>query len=153
MLTDEMINLIGKAALSFVATVNDDGTPNVAPIASLTVHDGALMFANMAAVTTVANLRRNPAVTIAVVDVFRRRGFRFRGYAVIRPRGTPDYDSIAEWVWSVNGRGFPISEVVRIEIDSAAPILSPAYLFGKDVTEATVETAFHRRYGVKRLET
>lgn len=152
MITDEMVHLIKRAGLSFVATVNADGTPNVAPIASLTVHGGALMFANMAAATTIANLRRDPAVAIAVVDIFWRRGFRFKGTACIRPRGTADYDAIAEWVWAANGRDYPIEEVVKIEVEWARPVLSPAYVFGGGVTQDQLETAFYNRYGVKPVE-
>ena len=97
-LTDEMVETIERAALSFVATVDAGGAPNIAPIASLMAHDGALAFANMLAKATVANLRRNPSIAIAVVDVFRRRGFRFIGCASILPPGTADYDAVAERV-------------------------------------------------------
>lgn len=152
-ISGEMIEAIDRAALSFVATVNGDGSANLAPIASLCVHDGALMFANMAAATTVANLRRDPRITAVVVDIFRRRGFRFTGMATVWAPGTAAYDIGAERVWATNGRIYPVHEVVTVAVDRAAPILSPAYRFGEDPSEERIEAAFLRRYGVQRSRT
>ncbi|MFL6703837.1 MAG: pyridoxamine 5'-phosphate oxidase family protein, partial [Paraburkholderia graminis] len=44
--------IIKRAILSFVATVNDDGTPNLSPKASLTVRNGVLYFADIASPAT-----------------------------------------------------------------------------------------------------
>ena len=66
--------IIKQAILSFVATVNEDGTPNLSPKASLTVRNGVLYFADIASPGTIRNLRRNPAVEINVIDIFQRRG-------------------------------------------------------------------------------
>ena len=54
--------IIKQAMLSFVATVNEDGTPNLSPKASLTVRDGALYFADIASPRTIENLKRNPCL-------------------------------------------------------------------------------------------
>lgn len=150
-ITDDMKDIIGRAILSFVATVNDDGTPNLSPKASLKAHDDKLFFANMDSPNTVRNLRANPAIEINVVDVFSRRGYRFRGTAEILPPGTDDYRTIAEWVWEINGREYPVHHVVRIEVDEARPVLSPAYTFGK-AEEAELRTAYMPKYGVQPLD-
>lgn len=150
-ITDDMKDIIGRAILSFVATVNDDGTPNLSPKASLKAHDDKLYFANMDSPNTIRNLRTNPAIEINVVDVFSRRGYRFRGTAEILPPGTDDYRTIAEWVWEINGREYPVHHVVRIEVDEAKPVLSPAYTFGK-ADEAELRTAYMPKYGVRPLD-
>ena len=115
-ITDDMKDIIGRAILSFVATVNEDGTPNLSPKASLKAHNDMLFFANMASPNTVRNLRANPAIEINVVDIFSRRGYRFKGTAEVLPSGTDDYQTIAEWVWEINGREYPVHEVVRIQV-------------------------------------
>jgi predicted pyridoxine 5'-phosphate oxidase superfamily flavin-nucleotide-binding protein len=71
-ITVDMEAIIKQAILSFVATVNEDGTPSLSPKASLTVRDGALYFADIASPRTILNLKRNPAVEINVIDVFQR---------------------------------------------------------------------------------
>ncbi|MCY4547254.1 MAG: pyridoxamine 5'-phosphate oxidase family protein [Defluviicoccus sp.] len=150
-ITDDMKDIISRAILSFVATVNEDGTPNLSPKASLKAHGDKLFFANMASPNTIRNLRANPAIEINVVDVFSRRGYRFRGTAEILPPGTDDYRAIAEWVWEINGREYPVHQVVRIEVEDARPVLSPAYTFG-DADEAQLRTAYMPKYGVRPLD-
>jgi predicted pyridoxine 5'-phosphate oxidase superfamily flavin-nucleotide-binding protein len=71
-LTPDMHNVIQRSMLSFVATVNEDGTPNLSPKASLYASNDALFFADIASPQTIENLRRNPAISINVVDVFSR---------------------------------------------------------------------------------
>src|ERR1700755_1937426 len=75
--------IIKRAILSFVATVNEDGTPNLSPKASLTVVNGMLFFADIASPQTILNLTHNPSIEINVVDIFQRRGYRFKGSASI----------------------------------------------------------------------
>ena len=150
-ITDDMKDIIGRAILSFVATVNEDGTPNLSPKASLKAHNDKLFFANMASPNTVRNLRANPAIEINVVDIFSRRGYRFKGTAEILPPGTDDYQTIAEWVWEINGTEYPVHDVVRIQVDEAKPVLSPAYTFGNE-DEARLRTAYMPKYGVRPLD-
>ncbi len=128
-ITDDMDAIIKQAMLSFVATVNEDGTPSLSPKASLTVRDGTLYFADIASPRTIRNLKRNPAVEINVVDVFQRRGYRFTGRAVILAQGVDEFTIIADWVRTVNGSEYPVDHVVRIETTAISPLLSPAHVF------------------------
>lgn len=150
-ITDDMIDIIRRAALAFVATVNPDGTPNLSPKASLMARGDALLFADISSPRTLANLRRNPAIAVNVVDVFARRGYRFAGSAAILGPGHPDYDAVAEAVRRTNGAGYPVREAVRIDVADAQPLLSPAYELGAGVTEDGLRAAFLPRYGVRPL--
>src|SRR3954470_371707 len=127
----DMEAIVSRAILSFVATVNEDGTPNLSPKASLTVANGILYFADIASPQTILNLRRNPAIEINVVDIFQRRGYRFKGRALILQPGDDEYLMIADWVWATNGREYPVNHVVKIETTSIAPLLSPAHVFAQ----------------------
>lgn len=150
-LTPDIADTIRRAARSFVASVNEDGSANIAPNASLGVHDGGLMFANMASSPTIANLRRDPRVTVVVVDFFRRRGFRLVGTAAVWEPGPAVYEIGVERVWKAHGEAFPVHEVATLAI--AAPLLSPAYRFGDQPSEETIEAALLRRYGgARRIE-
>ncbi|MBI3435839.1 MAG: pyridoxamine 5'-phosphate oxidase family protein [Proteobacteria bacterium] len=150
-LTDDMIAVIRRAILCFAATINADGTPNLSPKASLTARGDMLFFANISSPRTVANLRRNPAIAINVVDIFSRRGYRFNGKASVVGPGSPDYDAIAQWVWGINGRDYPVHDVVRVAVAEALSLHSPAYEFGVGVTEAGLREAFLAKYGVQPL--
>jgi hypothetical protein len=148
----EVEAVIKRAMLSFVATVNADGTPNVSPKASLTLSNDALYFADIASPRTILNLRRNPAIEINVVDIFERRGYRFKGRAVLLPPRDDEYLMIADWVRATNGTEYPVDHVVKIEITSITPLLSPAHVFadppqGQDV----IRNTFYQRYGVKPI--
>jgi len=49
LLTKQVISCIENAQLCYVATVNEDGTPNLSPIGSLSVFDDYhLVFLNIA---------------------------------------------------------------------------------------------------------
>ncbi|HEX4183611.1 MAG TPA: pyridoxamine 5'-phosphate oxidase family protein [Caulobacteraceae bacterium] len=128
-ITADVKAVIKRAILSFVATINEDGTPNLSPKASLTVVNGALYFADIASPQTLANLDRNPAVSINVVDVFERRGYRFEGRGLILSPDGDEFSAIANWVRATNGPEYPIDHVVKIETTSITPLLSPAHVF------------------------
>ncbi|MET4489798.1 pyridoxamine 5'-phosphate oxidase family protein [Bradyrhizobium sp. LA7.1] len=153
-ITADMESIIKQAILSFVATVNEDGTPNLSPKASLTVTDGVPYFADIASSRTILNLKRNPAVEINVVDIFQRRGYRFKGRALILP---PDHDKslmIANSVRAMNGPEYPVDHVVKIETSSITPLLSPAHVFAHPPrTQDEIRNTYYQKYGVKPLGT
>ncbi|MGY6152932.1 pyridoxamine 5'-phosphate oxidase family protein [Paraburkholderia graminis] len=144
--------IIKRAILSFVATVNDDGTPNLSPKASLTVRNGVLYFADIASPATIRNLKRKPAVEINVIDIFERRGYRFKGHASILPPDDDEYSMIADWVRATNGPEYPVDHVVRIETLSISPLLSPAHVFAEPArSQDEIRNAYYQKYGVKRI--
>lgn len=56
-ITADMEAVVKQAILSFVATVNEDGTPNLSK-ASLAAMNGVLYFADIASPRTILNLKR-----------------------------------------------------------------------------------------------
>src|SRR5437763_7569570 len=65
-----------------------DGTPNLSPKGTTTVwDDDHLVFAHICSPNTVANLLHNPATEINVVDVVRRKGYRFKGTGAVLTEG------------------------------------------------------------------
>ncbi|MGO6724624.1 pyridoxamine 5'-phosphate oxidase family protein [Rhizobium ruizarguesonis] len=149
-ITADMEAIIKQAILSFVATVNEDGTPNLSPKASLTIRNGVLYFADIASPKTIRNLRRNPAVEINVVDIFQRRGYRFTGHALVLLPNDAEYLMIAEWVRSANGAEYPVDHVVKIETTSITPLLSPAHVFAQPPRDQDeIRNTYYQKYAVK----
>lgn len=93
-LTAEMRDVIHRAILLFIATVNEDGTPNLSPKASLTARGDSLFFADIASCRTIENLQRNPAISINVVDIFARRAYRFNGTARLLQKADPNRQEV-----------------------------------------------------------
>ena len=153
LITDDMRRVIESTRLAFVATVNEDGTPNLSPKSSLAVVDeNRIAFADIASPNTVRNLKANPAIEINAIDIFMRRGYRFRGTATLEPPGSAVFDRIAEPFWAENGRSFPIHGVVNIAVEKALPVLSPAYTFIEGVTEDALREAYYAKYGVQSID-
>jgi hypothetical protein len=149
-ITDDMRLIVRATRLCFAATVDEDGSPNLSPKSSLMVYDDShLVFANIASPNTVRNLRRNPAIEINAIDIFMRRGYRFKGTAELMLPGSPEYDFVADPFWAENGKQFPVHEVVKIALERAAPVLSPAYTVIDGLTEEDMREAWFAKYGVQ----
>jgi hypothetical protein len=148
--TSDMETIVRQAILSFVATVNEDGSPNLSPKASLIIRDDDLYFADIASPKTILNLKRNSAIEINVVDIFQRRGYRFTGRAVILPPGDDEYLAIADWVRTTNGPEYPVDHVVKVDVRSITPLLSPAHVFADPPrSQDEISSTYHQKYGVR----
>jgi uncharacterized protein len=113
-LTAEMKRVVSEQRLAYVATVCPDGTPNVSPKGTIAVwDDDHLVFADIRSPGTIANLKKNPAVELNVVDPFVRKGYRFKGTGrAIVCRSSPLHTTTAPPMSSPSGNiGFPILQV------------------------------------------
>jgi predicted pyridoxine 5'-phosphate oxidase superfamily flavin-nucleotide-binding protein len=145
-LTDDMREIVGATRLCFVATVCADGSPNLSPKGSLRVFDEEhLIFMDIASPGTIENLRHDPRLEINAIDVFRRRGYRFKGTAELLPPGHPAYESLRAWLIELNGPGYPANQAVLVHVEHALPVLSPAYTFGH-ADEAELSRAWRAIY-------
>ena len=87
-LTTEIKEFVKREKLGFVATVCPDGTPNLSPKGTTTVWDDEhLVFADIHSPGTINNLLTNPSVEINVVDIFIRKGYRFKGIGKVFSEG------------------------------------------------------------------
>ncbi|HVJ44547.1 MAG TPA: pyridoxamine 5'-phosphate oxidase family protein [Dongiaceae bacterium] len=151
-ITADMEAIIKQAILSFVATVNDDGTPSLSPKASLTIRNGVLYFADIASPRTILNLKRNPAIEINVIDIFQRRGYRFKGRALILPPDDSESLMIANWVRTMNGPEYPVDHVVKVDATSITPLLSPAHVFADPPrSQEEIRRTYYQKYGAKPI--
>ena len=136
-LTPALLRLIDEQRYGFIATVNADGSPNVSPKGTfLALDDRTLAFAEMRSPATVENVTRDMRVEVNMVDVFARKGARFRGVARFVRRGEPEFDSLLpRWagIWPDLASRF--NGFVVITVESAKPLTSPAYDIGADERE------------------
>ena len=143
-LTPDMQRLVREQRLGFFATVCPDGTPNLSPKGTTAVwDDDHLVFANIRSPGTLANLRKNPSVEVNVVDPFVRKGYRFKGAASILESG-PLYERAIAFYKHRGSQVSAIREVVLVRVQTALPIVSPAYDLG--LSEAEVRARWERHF-------
>ncbi len=130
----DMRRVVDEQRLSFVATVNPDGTPNLSPKGSIRVWDDHhLVFGDIRSPNTVRNLEINRTTEINIVDPISRRGYRFRGTAEILRSGA-NYDRVLAFLKEsgVSGAG---GAIVLVRVEKASPVVSPAYDSGASEEE------------------
>lgn len=114
-LTQQMKDMIA-AQQCFVATVNEDGTPNLGPKRSTRVLDDEhLAFAEATAKQTWRNLQRGSKVAIAVVDRDAMQGFRFVGTPTLITSGEL-FDQTQEAL-KQRGIAAPLQAVVKVPVE------------------------------------
>jgi len=125
-LTTEIKEFIKKTRLGFVATVCPDGTPNLSPKGTTTAwDDDHLVFADIHSPGTVNNLLTNPAVEVNIVDIFLRKGYRFKGVGQVLSDGSL-FQEIASFYKNAGSR-YPINNIVLIKVGQVIPVISPIY--------------------------
>ena len=142
-LTEDMKRVVLEQRLGFVATVCPDGTPNLSPKGTTTVWDDEhLVFADICSPGTMSNLQQNPAVEVNVVDPDMRKGYRFKGTAIVLTEGS-QFDEIIAF-YRQRGTQFPIRSIALIKVNRALPLVSPAYDFGATEDEVREHWQLYR---------
>jgi predicted pyridoxine 5'-phosphate oxidase superfamily flavin-nucleotide-binding protein len=146
----DMQHVVETQRLAYVASVCPDGTPNLSPKGPTAVwDDNHLVFAHIHSAGTVANIEAgNPTVEVNVVDPILRRGYRFKGMATVHRDG-PEYDAGLRFYRQRSGLDpRRVEAIVLIEVEHAAPLLSPAYDDG--TSEAEIEQRSLAMYRLQR---
>jgi uncharacterized protein len=129
-LTEGMKEMISNQQC-FIATVNADGTPNVAPKRSTRVlSDDSLIFTEGTGGATYSNIKRGSKVSVAVVNRDIVDGYRFVGEASLQDSGEL-FDAAAAAASVKLGRPKPFA-VVIINI-SEIHSLKPGLTAGKKI--------------------
>ena len=146
-LTEDMKRVVREQRLGFYATVCEDGSPNLSPKGStFLLDDDHLLFADIRSPQTMANIRRGSIVEVNVVDPFVRKGYRFKGPAVVHERGTSVWAEGLERMREAGStQGDRVNAVVVIEVREARALVSPVYDDGM-ATEAEVIQTFQARF-------
>jgi predicted pyridoxine 5'-phosphate oxidase superfamily flavin-nucleotide-binding protein len=145
-LSEEVQEFVRRQRLGYVATVCPDGTPNLSPKGTVTVWDAEhLVFADLNSPGTVRNLENNPAIEINVVDIFIRKGFRFKGKAQVLREG-PLFDEMLAFYTKRGLFDAPrrIRAIVLVTVEQAGKLVSPGY--DQEVSEAAVREQWEAYY-------
>jgi len=132
MLSDALREFVNEWRLGHVATMGPGG-PNVSPKGTFQALDAdRIAFAEIRSPQTLANLAHDARVEVNMVDVFSRKGARFRGTATFHAAGTPEAEALVpRWrdlfgaALMARAHGFVI-----IAVGKARPLITPAYDVG-----------------------
>lgn len=146
----DVLRCAEKSVLCWLATLGDDGFPNVSPKEIFcAADDRTLLVANIASPGTLKNILTNPSVCVSFIDVFAQKGFKVKGTASVVRAVDPGFvtDSIPLRVLA--GERFPFSSLFRIEVQSVETILAPSYRLFPDTQESTQIESAMQTYGVQ----
>jgi predicted pyridoxine 5'-phosphate oxidase superfamily flavin-nucleotide-binding protein len=126
LLTQDIRDFVNTVKLGFAATVCPDGTPNLSPKGTTIAWDEEhLAFADIYSPETVNNLHLNNSIEINTVDVFTRKGYRFKGTAQVLNSGDI-FESILD-KYKTAGSQYVINNIVLVKVLRVIPLFSPAY--------------------------
>ncbi|MEM7189648.1 MAG: pyridoxamine 5'-phosphate oxidase family protein [Pseudomonadota bacterium] len=132
MISDDLRAWVNDWRLGHIATVGPEG-PNVSPKGTFqAVDDKTLVFAEIRSPNTMRNLAGDARVEVNMVDVFSRKGARFRGTATFRQMGSARANELAPaWIEMFgNDLMARSSGFVEIAVESCKPLVTPAYDVG-----------------------
>lgn len=114
----------------FIGTVNQDGTPNVAPKRSTRVlSDDSLIFTEGTGGATYENVKRGSKVTVSVVNREILDGFRFKGDGTMLEEGEL-YENAATMSQKM---GMPKPKAVCVIKITEIDTLKPGPMAGKKI--------------------
>lgn len=153
MMNDAVRYEIDRAVLCWLATVNEDGIPNVSPKELWRIHDHAtVVIADIASGGSVRNLRINLACCVSFVDVFRQKGFKLTGTALIIGNKDGGFEDMSAPLRAIAGTRFSVRNVVAMTVQHVAPIVAPSYALHKASEEEMMADSF-KTYSVKPITT
>ena len=143
MLSKEVITSINKSVLCWLATVSDDGVPNVSPKEIFNYYgENIIIIANIASPQTVKNIKKNENVCLSFIDILVQKGFQLKGKASIVTKSDSEFPEMEEVLTKMTGGDFPFSTITAIAIEQIKPIIAPKYvLYPETIEDEQIESA------------
>ncbi len=152
MMNDVVLQYVSKSVLCWLATIDENGFPNVSPkeiFCSSGTH--LLLIANIASPGSMKNILAHPEVCVSFVDVFSQKGFKIKGTATVTRLGDAAYATFSPPLLDLAGQRFPFSSIFVIDVQSVEQIISPSYRLFPDTQESAQIASAMRTYGVQPL--
>lgn len=152
MISTDLQAWINDWRLGHIATTGPDG-PNVSPKGTFQAVDSeTLVFAEIRSPNTMRNLAADPRVEVNMVDVFSRKGARFRGTAAFYEMNTAKAAALRPAWTDMFGEELMAraSGFVEIAVASVRPLVTPAYDVGAD--EAQLRRDYLARFTAMQEE-
>lgn len=152
MMSDAVLQYVRRSVLSWLATIDENGFPNVSPKEIFcSSGDRLLLIANIASPGSMKNILARPRVCVSFVDVFSQKGFKVKGMATVARVGDAAFATFAPPLAELAGQRFPFSSIFVVNVQSVDPIIAPSYRLLPDTQESAQIASALRTYGVQPL--
>ncbi len=141
---------IRNSVLCWLATVDEDGQPNVSPKEIFIDHgDDAILIADIASPVSVRNIAGRSLVCVSFVDVFRQRGFKIAGRARLIAPEHPDFADFGLPLQQAAGPDFQVRQAIHVTVTRISRIWAPSYALFPDRTVEEQQARGYTTYGVR----
>ena len=148
-LTTAIKKSIDRSVLCWLATVSEEGMPNVSPKEVFTYYGtDSIIIANIASPQTVKNIKTNTNVCVSFIDVLVQKGYQLKGKAAIIIASDPDFESMYAVLTKMTGGKFPFQTITQISLGQVKPIIAPRYRFYPETTEEAQIASAKKAYGI-----
>lgn len=148
-MTETVREEAAQAVLCWLATIDMNGRPNVTPKEIWTPYnESMLVVADIASTNSVRNMRSNPEVCLSFIDIFRQKGYKFKGIGEIFAEGSNQFEIYGRKLKEIAGTKFHIRNVMLITVTKVERIWAPSYNLSPKTTEEDLMRDAFRTYGV-----
>lgn len=152
MLTPDQRRAIDRSVLCWLATASADAQPGVSPKEIFTLHQDLILIANVASPNSMRNIKHNPKVCVAFLDIFLQKGVQVFGVAEVHTNASDRFAELAAPRFALAGEAFPFASLFAITPTAAKPILAPRYRLFPETTEPDQIASAMKTYGVRPAE-
>ena len=146
----EVASMAKSCVLCWLATSNSDLQPNVSPKEVFAAVNDRVIIANIKSPQSTRNLKANPQVCVAFVDVFLQKGFQVHGTARLLNREDSKFEEYHKTLAEIAGPEFPFATIIEVTPKNVKPIIAPRYVLFPDTTEEEQIESAMKGYGVKK---
>lgn len=129
--------VMDKSVLCWLATVAEDGMPNVSPKEIFTYIENSIIIANIASPQTVSNIKAKAkaSVCISFIDILVQKGFQVKGEAEVIEKSDDNFSEMEAVLLRMTAGKFPFASITKISPLQIKPIIAPRYMLYPDTTE------------------
>ena len=148
-LTVEIKEYIDRSVLCWLATVSNDGIPNVSPKEIFNYYGtDKIIVANIASPQTLRNIKLNKNVCVSFIDILVQKGFQVKGTAKIIKKTHPEFSKMEKILAEMTGGKFPFITLTEITLTEVKPIIAPKYVWYPETTENEQIESAKKRYRI-----
>ena len=151
-LPEEIKNSLDKSVLCWLATVSNEGIPNVSPKEIFKYYKlNRIIIANIASPKTVKNIKENENVCLSFIDILVQKGYQLKGKAKIIDNKNSEFTSMKNELDQMTAGLFPFLTITEIKVEQVKPIIAPRYIFYPNTTEQEQVKSAKQAYKIDKL--
>ena len=142
-LDDDLLKIMSKSVLCWLATTDAKGQPNVSPKEAFTAFEDKILIANIASPKSIRNIGHNNKVCVSFIEIFTQKGYQVYGSATLVQDGDKEYAEMKAPLLKLIGDKYPFKSLICIKVAKVHAVTAPSYfLFPEERASQKVEKAF-----------